>query len=326
MNLVIAFTPLHLLIARQIMNKKPDETFHLVMASHVETEKICFYYEKFVGDYQYGSKWILSGWQNEQAAVRVCLKALPRSNYQTVLIGAIHEPFGQELIRKLHFDVLETFDDGTANLCPGSFLYKAPRRRKWQRFCHWLKGKHNVETLRKLSSKHYTLYPGLGNIAEPLEALTLWKRPSEKNKPVKETRKLFVSQPGILSTESPLAYHEMLQQLFAQYGMTACVLHPREQQQMPSEIPCIHTPLLIEDYIIGQIEQHPDVGFELYTFFSSSALHLQHIPNVGVTCFRLENRYYALPERTVDEVYQALEKSGIRQIALRFDGENITAA
>ena len=177
-NLIICTTPLQALIARSLIQKYSVDgnLFDLLMFyfKGENSEKINYYF-KMVAKLCHQSEIVLlprKKWVRLFSTPKLLKRV--RMTYRTIFTANINSHEVQYLLSKIHFDKLETFDDGSGNLVPSSELYhhKIGWQRlilnKLRRICY------KTEDLRRLSRRHHTLYPGQPNIAAPTVPLDLW--------------------------------------------------------------------------------------------------------------------------------------------------------
>lgn len=287
-NLFICLTPLQALIAQNLIRQTAPIAADLLMICYAETdnEKFRHYYHETAALCEFAqfvrvpqNKWL------REIALFSLTKNL-KKQYHTIFAASIDNPNVQFPLSHISFDRLETFDDGTANLYPTSILYRNHKYSQKSKIIRKLQGiRYTTEDLRQLSATHHTLYPTQKNIAQPTIALNLWqndgisgslKTPLDKN-----VQKILLGQP-IFNTEQENT--QLFHQIIALIRPNGYFPHPRETYHIQAEY--ISTPLIFEDYLLKQIQQHPNTHYQIYHIASSAALNVSHFPNVSVHALR----------------------------------------
>lgn len=99
------------------------------------------------------------------------------------------------------------------------------------------------------------------------------------------------------------------------FNIKYTILHPRQNYRLDNVI-TLESNLLIEDYLLQEIEKNPHTQYEIYTFFSGAALTLKDFPNVKVfgikpTSFPDDYRF--------SPIYELFEKAQIPILELKDD-------
>ena len=174
-NLIICLTPLQALMAQRLMAQRA-EPFDLLMLCYEDADNAKFrhYFQVASAGSRHAEYTLIpqSKWRRELGLPRL-LRGLDKE-YATAFAASIDNPNVQYVLNRIRFAALETFDDGTGNLIPGSVLYRNSSNRQRQ-LMNRLRGiRLQTEDLRRLSRRHHTLYPGQPNIAAPTVPLDLW--------------------------------------------------------------------------------------------------------------------------------------------------------
>ena len=174
-NLIICLTPLQALMAQRLMAQRA-EPFDLLMLCYEDADNAKFrhYFQVASAGSRHAEYALIpqSKWRRELSLPRL-LRGLDKE-YATAFAASIDNPNVQYVLNRIRFAALETFDDGTGNLIPGSVLYRNSSNRQRQ-LMNRLRGiRLQTEDLRRLSRRHHTLYPGQPNIAAPTVPLDLW--------------------------------------------------------------------------------------------------------------------------------------------------------
>ena len=174
-NLIICLTPLQALMAQRLMAQRA-EPFDLLMLCYEDADNAKFrhYFQVASAGSRHAEYALIpqSKWRRELSLPRL-LRGLDKE-YATAFAASIDNPNVQYVLNRIRFAALETFDDGTGNLIPGSVLYRNSSNRQRQLMNCLLGIRLQTEDLRRLSRRHHTLYPGQPNIAAPTVPLDLW--------------------------------------------------------------------------------------------------------------------------------------------------------
>lgn len=221
------------------------------------------------------------------------------ANYEKWLIGV--------LCSQIRFQQLYSFDDGSRNFLPNhdipsisaSFIEKY----KTWKAKRLLSLKYTPHDLYTKIIQHYTINASLPNaVNKPLVQLTLpafsYPRVSSQ---AQQKIKVFVGQPG--------EAHRIPNKLYSTIEEHICVLlsinhyfpHPRSMSTT-QYINTINTPLIFEDWVAQQINQHPNHIFEIYTLFSSVVLTIPQSNNIHIT---------ALDIGIFPELYDIFKRKGV---------------
>ena len=233
----------------------------------------------------------------------------------------------QYVLNRIRFAALETFDDGTGNLIPGSVLYRNSSNRQRQ-LMNRLRGiRLQTEDLRRLSRRHHTLYPGQPNIAAPTVPLDLWAiagqglpesgqgglRQSEgravavaaTNPASERTRRILLGQPLLPDAADNAALAESL---LRRFEIGEYFPHPRETYRV-SGAEYIASPLIFEDYLLESLRCEPDTRFEVYHLVSTAALNVHAFPRTTVYAVRPAEAAFHTPG--VARIYEVMAQLGI---------------
>lgn len=315
MNLLVCYTPLHVLVAEQIMAEHPGETFDLISACFADTDKQRHYYRRLQAQCRNSCFLVLPSDDGKLKAQKAMLRQAFAEPYHKVFIAALHEAFSRRLLETVAWQHLETFDDGVANLLP-----EHPHWQKQASLRHRLRyrlfGRLSLPLLRELSSRHYTIYPNLPNVFDNTVPLRLWRESSRSGSPVRETRRVFLSQPIFEGAGCGQANADLSLKVMKALDIDRCLPHPREAFRAQG-ISYIDTPLIAEDYFLQEAREHPAIRYELYTFYSSAVMHLNGMPNVSVYAVRPAAEWSTSP--AIAQLYRVMQAAGIPLIDIAPD-------
>lgn len=317
-NLIICLTPLQALMAQRLMAQRA-EPFDLLMLCYEDADNAKFrhYFQVASAGSRHAEYALIpqSKWRRELGLPRL-LRGLDKE-YATAFAASIDNPNVQYVLNRIRFAALETFDDGTGNLIPGSVLYRNSSNRQRQ-LMNRLRGiRLQTEDLRRLSRRHHTLYPGQPNIAAPTVPLDLWAAAEqglpEKNMadvaaanptPVR-TRRILLGQPLLPNAADNAALAESL---LRRFEIGEYFPHPRETYCV-SGTEYIASPLIFEDYLLESLRREPDTRFEVYHLVSTAALNVHAFPRTIVYAVRPAEAAFHTPG--VVRIYEVMTQLGI---------------
>lgn len=308
-HLLLCHTPLQTLIAEQIIAAHPNDTFDLVLHSYFDNAKFRHYFNRLAQHCRRSEFILLQHSRKLPRLLQLLGAALPtRPHYHSVFVSSIDSLYWQTLISHTRFQQLFTFDDGLANITPDSIFYQTPVLPAASRLLRRALGvRFDAASLRQISQAHYTLYPEFANIARPLRPVSLLPDfPEHPSNTPTETVRIFLGQPVFGDAQRNT---ELARRIVRQFAISHYFPHPREHSHALPDIEYIDTPLVIEDYLMQQLTQQPTHRYELYTLFSSVALHLPAHPRLSITAIRPSLPYFA--ENVPARIYAMMRQRGI---------------
>ncbi|ULJ62190.1 glycosyltransferase family 52 protein [Wielerella bovis] len=294
-NLFICLTPLQALIAQQLIRQTAPTPAHLLMVCYAEADNAKFrhYYQTTAQLCQRANYIVVPNgkWQRECSLFKL-LKNLDKS-YQTIYAASIDNPNVQYPISHLHFEKLETFDDGTGNLYPNSILYRNRPCGLKRKLINLLQGmRYQTEDLRRLSAQHHTLYPSQSNISPNTVPLQLWDtQPETLFSGCLKPQKILLGQPIFTRNEDNIA---LFSQLCDHIQANAYFPHPRENYRL-DKVKYIDTILIFEDYLLQQIQMQPETEFHIYHLASTAAINVNHFPRTQIHALRPDSEFFRQP-------------------------------
>lgn len=309
MNLIICGSPLHVMIAERIINLYPTEEFVGIMICTVDNEKYRFYSKRLEKkcqlffEFKYKTS-ILSKCVGlfKRFLFLMYLRFFYKKNISNVFLASIDIPFVQMILSYIKFSDLYTFDDGTANIFGKAYLDDSPSLIK-KSLMHLLRVKYDMVSLKKLSKLHYTLYPAYKNIVAPVYGISLFdnyifSKEITKNKSVR----IMLGQP----IDKKYIGRE-ISDIINEYDINFYFPHPRERHII-TNVNYINSFLTFEDFLKEELILKYESVF-VYTFFSSTALHISNIDSIKVFAFKTEKLYLEY-----EEIYDILSENGITVI------------
>ncbi|WP_373819030.1 glycosyltransferase family 52 [Glaesserella sp.] len=307
MNLIICCTPLQVLIAEQIIAQHPGQPFYGVMLATVTNKKFDFYQQrlaqKCVGFFSMVQR-------TERLAllkqILLLKKQFGGKRFDKVFIANINDLQIQFILSAITFDTLNTFDDGTANIIPGSIFYKTKPDTLNRKLINCLLGnRYSIDKLKQRSALHYSIYQGLPNIIENVTFVNLVKPMDGESRDTSVTN-ILLGQPVYADDQKNIA---LAQKVIERFHIHAYLPHPREKYRL-DRVDYIDTNLIFEDYIT---QEFADKKCRIYTYFSSAVVNIMNkSDNIEVVALRID-----VSEPAYIACYDLLDKLGVNVIDIR---------
>ncbi|MDY3360867.1 MAG: glycosyltransferase family 52, partial [Clostridium celatum] len=231
--------------------------------------------------------------------------------YKSIFLANLENIWIQTLLSRFISDSdIYTFDDGTANITEGSYLYKEEDIVGLRKFVFRLIGKKVcLELLKNKSKLHFTIYKSFTNIIDNTQLISLYLDGNEINdyKYNQKESRLFLGQP-IYQLDQEL--YNKIPQYIKKYKIDYYFPHPREDIGYFNEdgVKIIHTELVFEDFIIDKLKDS-NCNFKVYTLFSGSILNIAHISNIEIYAIKPN----ILPNN-INSIYEKFLQLGINVI------------
>lgn len=102
--------------------------------------------------------------------------------FSSVYVASVDNVLMHYVLSRIKFKELYTFDDGTANIFPGSIYYQQPNNNFISRISRlFLNIRYSMDCIKLESIKHYTIYEGYKNIVSRLVPINLLSETIKKN-------------------------------------------------------------------------------------------------------------------------------------------------
>ncbi|MEK5289178.1 glycosyltransferase family 52 [Streptococcus sp. FSL R7-0212] len=275
MNLIICHTPLQMYIAKKIIENHKMEQFHLINYFFSDNTKRKYYFKLLSQSCQISEEIQL---HDSKGLVKETIRQRflrNRIRYEKVFIASIDSIFVQSILTSIVFNELMTFDDGVANLFKNSLLYENQTPRPLKLLKKVLFISYDLESIKKFSKVHYTIYSG-NNIISNCQKLTLFDyKIDTKINPDKEIS-ILIGQPIYKDgSKNKNTFEQIAKNLKIEYYYP----HPRETY-IVNGINYINTDLIFEDYLSSILGKYSKI--KLYTIFSSAVLGYDNLKNIEV--------------------------------------------
>jgi N-acetyllactosaminide alpha-2,3-sialyltransferase len=292
MNLFVCYTHLQLVIASRIIahrNLLPDgvELFYISKIDNDVTKNTLNYMRKICGKVNFIHMKL-----KYPLYFPSIFKHFFRRRYDSVFIASIDNILIHFILSRVNFDNLYTFDDGSANIIPGSIYYQPPNSDPVARFCRaLLMIRYNILSIKYESQHHYTIYDGYDNVIPRTIGIDLLSSVDENsidnNLNLKGTAcniiigsvysDIFDIKDPSLDLKNNL---DKCWEVVRETGRDTFYLpHPREVEYVPpSNLKIIKAKYIAEQEILNLLKEYQHVY--LYGFLSSCQINLACHPNV----------------------------------------------
>lgn len=310
-NLIICWTPLQMVIAEKIIDQNPNDKFYIVLISQTQNKRFNYYFNRLKGKSIRALEFYYTKFDKKSQYISIIepkIKGMLLPEIKTIYIASIDRPEVRAFMSSLSSIEIKTFDDGTINLVPNSpYLGNSEviTNKRLLNLYRLINSRYTIKKVRESSKEHFTIFKDLPNIMEKEGArityLPLFDyQKLKKNQPIKDTVKILLG-----TAEENLK--ETSEKALENFNIKYTTLHPRQNYRLDNAI-TLESNLIIEDYLLREIEKNPHTQYEVYTFFSGAALILKDFPNVkvfGIKPTSLPDDYWLSP------VYELFEKAQI---------------
>lgn len=308
MNLIICTTPFQMFLAERIINMFPDEEFIFKVFTFTDNEKFRCYFDRVKSIRQVvESEYVYFNWGHSKKIKKLLdlfkLKlnsySLSKKNIKKIFISNIdsyhiHIHVIIHIIIHQKNVILNTFDDGTANIDKNSFFYQKTRFSKKMRFVRFFLCKGtDLSFLKNKSEKHYTVYENKSNIIENVEYLKLhsYEQYSNISFNLDKEYKFFLGQPiyelDVTRSYTKEIHQNLVNKVLDEFRISNYFPHPRETNLQIQNATIIDTPKIFEDYFFDNYNSNKK--YTIYTFFSGSALSIAALPNVEIIVLKFRS-------------------------------------
>lgn len=279
-SLVICFTPLQMLIAEKIVAQQPS--VDLIVVALNNNEKYIYYYNNFHHPNITKQYYLFDNNKSKFFKFINIVKFNKNFKlekfYENIYVSSIDNKYTHKILSTVNFKNLYTYDDGAANVVKNSIYFKQTFMSKLKDILFKLMGvEFNLNKIKKISRKHYTIYKGIQNIVEQTEYISIIEKKEDNgNISVDQEIKIFLGQPlkDIDKNFDVLA----LKKLLVMEGINYHFRHPRETDEAFFEE--IKTSYIFEDFFAKELSKYRKVI--IYTLSSTAALNIISLDNVEV--------------------------------------------
>lgn len=312
-SLFICVTPLQMLICKKIIMHEELKDAVIIILAYQLNDKYKYYIsemrkltsEVVVIDVSRSRMW--GNVFNYAKVIRLCCK-IKYKRFHKVYLASIDNKFVHLILSKIHFSIINTFDDGTANIIRTSPYYLIKNESIKSYLSRIILGiSFTKESVISLSKQHYTLYQNADNIIKNTVIISIVNSGQVKSTSPEEIMRIFLGQPF---DELGISF-STIERFIKKNKIGHYYPHPRECNIYHS-LNYIHSPQIFEEYIISSLEKG-GVQFEIYAVMSTSILNMAAWGNPKIKLYTLFN---ADLKRKHNEYYEMAEKQMVNLVEI----------
>lgn len=306
-NVIIAATPLQAKIAEKIIEHYPDEKFYFVMLAHNGKNNA---YEHYFNQLKNKTDKALSFYfsnmtVDELSLFEIKIKSLLFPEVKRFFMANIEKREIHAMMSSYPNAEIKTFDDGTMNIIKNSQLLTNDNYAKTGKYYKYFPHHLTKSMIRENSTEHFTIFKDFKNAMDNgNRKITYIPLFNTKNIPnstkIKDTIKILL---GTVEEE----LKETSEKVIEEFSIKYTTKHPRQNYDLDNAI-TLKSDLIIEDYLLQEIDKNPHTQYEIYTFFSGAGLTIKDFPNVKVFAIKptsFPDDYWLNP------VYELFEQANI---------------
>lgn len=285
MNLFVCMTPLQSLIAEKIishesLNKADCQLIYLVLT---DNEKNHYYYSRLAEGMAY-AEYIDTG---RSVTTVNRLRTLFKNKKYNVYVASIDDTLIHYVLSFVKLHKLTTFDDGLANIFPNSSYYLGVDRGRVRgcvlKIANYLLGnRFSLDSIKRKTKKHYTIYPDFRNVVEKIESLNLLNlRENElvEGGSINIFLGTMYEEVTYNATDANSLWGKVNDYIESSDGDWLYIPHPRDKRK--NVFNNLESSLLIaEEQIIVLRKKHKEIN--LYGFASSTQFNLMGVPDINI--------------------------------------------
>lgn len=292
MILVACFTPLQVIIAKEVLLKENVDfaDVFFIYFSTIKDRKHLKYYSRISN--LVGKSLFITEPYSAKLLLTIKRK-ISIFNYSQIFLASLDDSITHYLLSYCHFNDLITFDDGVGNIFPkGSYFISSPRKtlkKKLFTVVHSLLGRHYyLDDVKAKSSKHYTIYSRFDNCIKNAEYFPLFKLDKYENVHFKGVKNIVLGTvfSEVFARDGSLLKSKLVTFMKELKPAPVFIAHPRANDNEFLEFD-MGINDIAEDYIIELLTQ----GFEVnvYGFASSCQFNFLDLKNVNIYIFNCQN-------------------------------------
>lgn len=317
-SIIICATPLQAMIAERIVALHPDEEFRVIILTTPKSklDKIKYYGDRLISKCHSGviqedifARADMTKLRYIVQLVYLLLKFTLKFGFpDKVYVSSYDRVPVQILLSRLRGKPeVYTFDDGLVDLLPSTYRLSrtGTRRGIFNRLFLVPSGLQ----IRDWVVAHYSYLSGENTNHKCLRPVSLFSEfgaVGAEGKERYEELVCFLGQPAYeFCPNANQRGKEVTEAVVKDLGCSLYLPHPRESYHIDG-VSYIDTLLIAEDYLLQDLEKHPNRCYTIYSYFSTTLMNLKDHPRIkAISC-----RPASVPERW-NESYEFLERMGI---------------
>ncbi|SAK75289.1 CMP-N-acetylneuraminate-beta-galactosamide-alpha-2,3-sialyltransferase [Caballeronia calidae] len=288
MNLLICYTPLHVLIAERLVALGELGEFYLLYICFNDSDRHDFYFRRLAESATYGGELLRlpHDWRDPFVIARWRVRQMPLKP-RTLFCGNIKHAHSRWAAYLFGIKQFKTFDDGSGNIASSGYFYDMSESAAGKTLFSTLAPRYLYRNVIRKIDVHFSIYeePNVySKFARQTRRIPLLINQRFSREPGEGKVTVYV---GHALVEDALKSREEGERLdravFRKYGVDHFLPHPRSANlsfYAPLRDVAETTPLVAEEFVLGLLEQYANV--RVIGFKSSALLNLAFVPGVDV--------------------------------------------
>jgi beta-galactosamide-alpha-2,3-sialyltransferase len=273
MDLFICSTPLQAKIALRIIESEKIKNYEVFYFTHVVNEKQKLYFQHLAKDSVSSNFYVCNArFPMYFAEVRRMFK---QKSFDSIYLASIDNIYAHLVLTNSSFTSIKTFDDGGANISKSS-IYYISRRSLLREFLYYILGcRFNLEKVKSVSLKHFSIYPSMDNIIDNVVPLALFDQSNmsrDESSLEGECHVLLGSYFSSVSRHNVSSLVSKLESYFRVYDNAFYISHPMESSCAFSDFSQLSNEMVAEDVIFELGKKYEVVN--VYGIASSALFNL----------------------------------------------------
>ncbi len=288
--LFICYTPLHILIAENIIIREKLSNYIFIFYCKASTKKLQLYYNRLANNAQYA--FILKKDNKVITFIKEILpfifkvKKLMHPN-SIVYSGNIKSAYTRCIVFGIRTKNIHSFDDGSGNISGKGYFYKGRTLSFINKFLHWVGLDFSYARAYSMIEKHYTIYPNIKNAMPHTEEISVFD-PQKNNPPPKNTKIILFLlttfyEEGYLDEKTET---KLFDKIIKTHNIEHVIPHPLSNKKKIEYYKKITMTgeKIAEEIIFDLKKKYSEVV--VYGFHSSALVNLMNIK--GVKCINIK--------------------------------------
>lgn len=274
-NIIICLTPMHILIASKIIDRKINDSFDFIYFPDQDTDQHKYYFERI--SKKVDNSYYIPITKKISKDIWKILKIahiLRRQNKPNFIVGNLKSIYSRLPIMLIGYSKIDTFDDGFANLLNNSFL-DMPEKKYFKYFFRTFNPSLEYEKIKLNTHQHYSIF-GETNNSNFVQLFNF----NTENMKLTSSKQILLTAP--FSEYKMMTANEeidLYMQVISQFNITDILMHPNEKNQKLHNVHIIKSKLIAEEYIDLLSKKYK---ITVYAFYSTALINLLSNKNINI--------------------------------------------
>lgn len=274
-NIIICLTPMHILIANKIIDRKKKDSFDFIYLPDQDTDQHQYYFERISKkvDNSYYIPITKKIYKDIWKILNIAHK-LRTKNKPNFIVGNLKSIYSRLPMMLIGYSNIDTFDDGFANLLNNSFL-DMPEKKYFKYFFKAFYPSLEYEKIKLNTHHHYSIF-GERNNSNYIQLFNF----NTNNMKLTSSKQILLTAP--FSEYSMLNEKEEIDlylRVISQFNITDILMHPNEKKQKLNKVHIIQSELIAEEYIDLLSKKYK---ITVYAFYSTALINLLSNKNINI--------------------------------------------